>query len=80
MISGNWRRLIMPSLVDMDEPHRAVHKAGREALAAAHGGDREAALSAVDWMNAASRLVIDWLDRALAEWKTAQPAGVMGAA
>jgi methyl-accepting chemotaxis protein len=83
---GNWlsklsddQRLIMPSLADMDEPHRVVHEAGREALAAMRGGDREAALAAVDRMNAASRLVIDCLDRALAEWKTAQPATSGGA-
>jgi hypothetical protein len=62
----------MPSLAKMDEPHRAVHKAGREALAAANQGDRTNALIAVDRMNDASRLVIDCLDRALEEWKAAQ--------
>jgi methyl-accepting chemotaxis protein len=65
-------RLLMPSLARMDEPHQAVHKAGREALAAANQGDRTAALVAVDRMNDASRLVIDCLDRALEEWKAAQ--------
>jgi methyl-accepting chemotaxis protein len=65
-------RLLIPSLAKMDEPHHAVHKAGREALAAANRGDRTAALAAVDRMNAASRLVIDCLDRAIGEWKAAQ--------
>jgi methyl-accepting chemotaxis protein len=65
-------KLLMPSLAKMDEPHRAVHKAGREALAAANQGDRTNALIAVDRMNDASRLVIDCLDRALEEWKAAQ--------
>ncbi len=65
-------RQVMPSLSKMDEPHRAVHKAGREALAAANQGDRTAAFTAVDRMNDASRLVIDCLDRALEEWKAAQ--------
>ncbi len=67
-------RLAMPSLNDMDEPHRAVHTAGREALAAANRGDRESALAAVDRMNDASQLVIGCLDRALEEWKAAQAA------
>jgi methyl-accepting chemotaxis protein len=65
-------KLLMPSLAKMDDPHRAVHKAGREALAAANQGDRTNALLAVDRMNDASRLVIDCLDRALEEWKAAQ--------
>ena len=38
-------RLVMPSLAKMDDPHCAVHKAGREALAAANKGDRTPPLS-----------------------------------
>jgi methyl-accepting chemotaxis protein len=63
--------LAMPSLGRLEEPHRGVHKAGRDALAALHRSDRAAALAAVDEMNAASRLVLGCLDAAMAEWNAA---------
>ena len=53
----------LPGYREMDGPHAAVHKAGREALEALRGGDMAAGVGAVGRMEEASFAVVDALER-----------------
>ena len=53
----------LPGYREMDVPHAAVHKAGREALEALRGGDMAAGVGAVGRMEEASFAVVDALER-----------------
>jgi predicted nucleic acid-binding Zn-ribbon protein len=52
-----------PGYREMDAPHAAVHKAGREALEALRGSDMAAGVEAVGRMEEASLAVVDALER-----------------
>ena len=67
---GRWydqvteeRLLNAPSFPALEDPHRAVHAAGKEATRLYNAGDHDGALTAMNRLSAASQQVLELLER-----------------